>query len=296
MSTTSGRVFDVSGKTAVVTGASSGLGVTFAEALAEAGANVVLAARRTERLEALADSIAATGGTAVPITCDVADPEQVEGLLASACDRFGRVDIMVNNAGVAADAGPSPERLPHELFQQTMQVNLSGVWYGCRAAGARMLRDGDGGSIVNISAMAGLGACWPTAPAYQASKAAVIQLTRVLASSWADRGVRVNAIAPGYFPSELADPYLAIPSFLQRVLDQNPMGRVGDPRELVGPLLFLASAASSYMTGQTVVVDGGLSASIGAPPFSPELVDVLASAVPAGLGERIMPQAAKATA
>ena len=132
---TENGLFDVSGRTAVVTGGSSGLGVTMAEALAGAGANVVVAARRTERLEEVADRIAKAGGTAVAVTCDVTDADQVEALVAGACDRFGRVDIMVNNAGVA-DAGVA-ERLPHDVFEQTVRVNLLGVWYGCRAAGAR---------------------------------------------------------------------------------------------------------------------------------------------------------------
>jgi NAD(P)-dependent dehydrogenase (short-subunit alcohol dehydrogenase family) len=290
--TAGGRLFDIAGRTAVVTGASSGLGVTFARALAAAGANVVLAARRTDRLEEVAGDIAAAGGTAVAVGCDVTDAEQVEALLAAGWERFGRVDIMVNNAGAIPDGGPVPERLPHELFERSVQVNLLGTWHGCRAAGARMLADGRGGAIVNTASVSGLGAGLPTAIAYQASKAAVIQLTRLLGWSWADRGVRVNAIAPGWFPSEATDRFLAIPAAGRHVLGQEPMGRIGQPDELVGALLYLASSASSYVTGQTLVVDGGLSASIGAPPWGEELLRVLEDAVPGGLGRRIRPDAA----
>jgi NAD(P)-dependent dehydrogenase (short-subunit alcohol dehydrogenase family) len=289
---TNSRLFDVSRRTAIVTGASSGLGVTLAEALAEAGANVVVAARRTERLEELADRITAGGGTAVPITCDVTDAEQVEALVATAWDRFGRVDIMVNNAGSIPDGGPVPERLPHELFEQSVRVNLLGVWYCCRAVGARMLLDGRGGSIVNMGSVAGLGGGLPTSIAYQAAKAAVIQLTRVLGWNWADRGVRVNALGPGWFPSEATDPFLAIPAVHRHVLTQKPIGRIGQPHELIGALLYLASDASSYVTGQTLVVDGGFSASIGGSQWSDEVFQVLEDIVPGGLGKRILPEPA----
>ncbi len=152
-----------------------------------------------------------------------------------------------------------------------------------------MLRDGKGGSIINIASILGLGGQQNLAPAYLSTKAAVINLTRTLACSWGDRGVRVNAIAPGWFPSEMTEPFFAAPAFFERIKGQSPMGRVGDPPELAGALLLLASNASSYITGQTLVVDGGSSASIGAPPFSEEVFAEFASAVPDGLGERIMP-------
>jgi NAD(P)-dependent dehydrogenase (short-subunit alcohol dehydrogenase family) len=279
---------DLDGRTAIVTGASSGLGVTYAEALGAAGMNVVLAARRTERLEAVAESIAADGGSALPVTCDVGDPDQVAALAAAACERFGRIDLLVNNAGTTADAGPMPERLPHELFEQTIRVNLLGLWYGCREVGARMLAQGSG-SIINISSVAGLAGLQAFPPAYQASKAAVINLTRNLALSWADRGVRVNCLAPGWFPSEMASSLIEAPIYGDRIRSQLPVGRVGDPRELVGPLLFLASDASSYVTGHTLVVDGGLSASLGHARYGPELYGFHAATVPDGLGEPIMP-------
>jgi NAD(P)-dependent dehydrogenase (short-subunit alcohol dehydrogenase family) len=281
-------LLDVRGRTAVVTGASSGLGVTYAKALAGAGASVVLAARRTDRLETVVKEIEADGGTAVAVTCDVIDAAQVEALVATACDRFGRVDIMVNNAGVAADAGPMPERIPDEAFEYVLQVNLLGTWYGCRSAGARMLADGRGGSIINVSSVGSLGGKPGYPVGYAASKAAVISLTRGLAVNWADRRVRVNALAPGWFPSEMADPFLGAPVYRDHVLDQQPTGRIGDPQELVGALLFLASDASSYVTGHTLFVDGGMGASYAASRYSDDLYAFHAAAA-GELGERIMP-------
>ena len=281
----------VDGRVAVVTGASSGLGEVFARALADAGARVVVAARRQDRLEALADEINAGGGECMACPCDVTDPDQVAAMISGAVDRFGGVDVLVANAGTAGDAGPMAERLPHEMFEQTVRVNLLGVWYCLREAGARMLAQGSG-SIIAVSSVAGLAGqqCFP--PAYQATKAAVINLTRNLALSWADRGVRVNALAPGWFPSEMASPFIEAPVYGDRILSQQPTGRVGDPEELIGPLLFLASDVSSYVTGHTLVVDGGMSASAGHPRYDESLFAFHGAIVPDGLGERIMPVAA----
>ena len=282
-------LFSVRGKTAIVTGASYGLGVTFAQGLASAGANVVLAARSQDKLEAVARHIAEAGGVVRSRYCYVTDSASVAKLVADAWDHFGGVDILINNAGQAAEAEVVPERVPDELFAQTIQVNLTGTFYCCREVGQRMLVDGKGGSIINNASILGLSGSQNMPAAYQASKAAVINLTRNLAVSWADRGVRVNCIAPGWFPSELTGPWFAVPQFLERVQSQAPMLRVGEPRELVGPLLFLASDASSFVTGQTLAVDGGLSAAVGAAPLSDELLGIIAGAVPGGLGERILP-------
>ena len=282
-------LFDIAGKTAIVTGASSGLGEVFSNILAERGANLVLAARRTERLEEVAAKILHGGGNAIAVSCDVGDSAQVKQMVATAAEAFGRVDILVNNAGQVADGGPVPERLPDELFEQTVRVNLLGTWYCCREVGERMLRDGKGGSIINISSIMGLGGQQNHPAAYFSTKAAVINLTRTLACSWGDRGVRVNAIAPGWFPSEMTEPFFAAPAYFERIKGQAAMRRVGDTSELAGALLLLASNASSFITGHTLVVDGGYSASIGAPPFSDEVLAEFASAVPDGLGERIMP-------
>jgi len=284
---TTSEVFDVSGKTAIVTGASSGIGESFAEVLSGAGVTVIAAARREDRLTALAERAAADGRTVVPKVCDVTDSAQVEELVDSTVADHGQLDIMVNNAGTSGDGGPTPERLPHALFEQTVQVNLFGTWYGCQAAARHMLADGKGGSIINISSVLGIGGQQNYPPAYMATKAAVINLTRALAVSWGDREVRVNAIAPGWFPSEMSDPYFAAPPFMASILQQQPMGRVGELHELSGPLLFLASDASSYVNGHTLVVDGGLSASYGAARMSEELTGMFASMIPDGLGTRI---------
>jgi len=280
--------FSVKGKTAVVTGASYGLGRTFAQGLAGAGANVVLAARSKDKLDEVLSAINEAGGTAVAQPCDIADSAAVEAMVGAACDRFGRLDVMVNNAGQSADAGMMPERVPDDVFAQTIRVNLIGTFSCCREAAKRMIADGRGGSIVNIASVAGLAGQQNFPPAYQASKAGVINLTRNLACSWADRGIRVNCIAPGWFPSEMTAPWFAVPQFLARFRDTAPMTRIGDPDELLGPLLFLASDASSFVTGQVLVVDGGLSAAAGAPPYTDELFAIQAAAVP-GFGERILP-------
>lgn len=282
-------MFSLEGKTAVVTGASSGLGVAFAKALAEAGANVVLAARRKERLDALAAELEAAGGRALAIECDVCDSASVKSMVDAARRRFGRVDVLVNNAGGAAEAGHLPEKTPDELFAQTIQVNLMGVFYCAREVAQPMLADGKGGSIINISSIMGMAGQQNAPVAYQASKGAVINLTRNLACSWADRGVRVNCIAPGWFPSELTAGWFAIPAFRDRFVAQAPMQRIGDPRELAGPLLFLASDASSFVTGTILPVDGGLHAAGGATPYEQEHFDLHVGMLGDG-GTRIMPK------
>ena len=194
-----------------------------------------------------------------------------------------RDEVLANIAAV-----PLPDTDP-VAGADAVRVNLLGVWYGCRAAGARMLADGRGGSIINISSVLGLGAQQNFPPAYIATKAGVINLTRALALSWADRGVRVNAIASGWFPSEMTEPFFQIPGFFDAIMVQQPGGRIGDPDELAGPLLFLASDASSYVSGHTLVVDGGMTAGFGAPRRPEEMNATFAQVIPHGLGERIMP-------
>jgi NAD(P)-dependent dehydrogenase (short-subunit alcohol dehydrogenase family) len=283
------RLFKVSGRTAIVTGASSGLGVNFARAFSEAGMNVVLAARRTEKLEELTAELKESGTKAEAITCDVADSSQIAAMVKKTVARFGGIDVLVNNAG-QSDGGPVPEKLPDEMFEQIVRVNLNGLWFCCKQVGAHMLKRGKGGSIINVASVLGLGGQQNFPPGYMATKAAVINLTKTLACSWADRGVRVNAIAPGWYPSEMTGPWLGNPLFLKHIEAQTPMGRVGDPEELIGALLYLASDASSFMTGQTLAVDGGLTASIGSQPLSPEVLGFIEEAVPGGLGVRITPE------
>jgi NAD(P)-dependent dehydrogenase (short-subunit alcohol dehydrogenase family) len=276
----------LAGRTAIVTGASSGLGWTFARALAQAGARVAVAARRRERLADLVQEIEEAGGVAVAVACDVTDAGQVEALIDEATTRVGRVDVLVNAAGVVAEGGLAPEKVPAALFEQTIRVNVLGTWYACQAAAVRMLADGRGGSIVNVASIAGLSGVRQFPPAYQASKAAVINLTRSLACSWGDRGVRVNALAPGWFPTEMTESVFAIPAFKAWAAASTALGRIGDPQELTGALLFLASDASRFVTGHTLVVDGGLSAGAGL-SVPEEAIAVFAEHVPDGLGRPI---------
>ena len=280
--------FSVEGRTAIVTGASSGLGAHFARVLAGAGANVVVAARREDQLAQVAKEIEADGGTALVVRCDVGEPSSVKDMVGAAFERFGTVDILVNNAGVSAEAGMMPERVPDEVFAQTINVNLNGTFSCCREVAVRLFEAGNKGSIINIASVAGLGGQQNFPPAYQASKAAVINLTRNLALSWADRGVRVNAICPGWFPSEMTSAWFAAPPFLQRFEDASAARRIGDLSELDGPLLFLASDASSFVTGQALAVDGGLSAALGNTPYTDELYGLLEMVV-GEPGTRVLP-------
>lgn len=280
-------LFDLKGRTALITGASSGLGVTFAHTLAAAGANVVLAARRAEKLAEVAASIEAQGGRALAVTCDVTDPEQNEAAVAAAVGTFGGLDIAVANAGAVLDGFSLPERLPPAMWAGSIDVNLSGTWYTCQSAGRAMLAAGRG-SIIVIASYTGVAGMPNFPPAYQAAKAAAINITQQLAASWADRGVRVNAIAPGWFPSEMTDAVLAAPIWRERVESHAPMGRTGEPSELSGPLLLLASDAASYMTGAVLTVDGGTSAVVGTDPYTPELFG-LHAAVMGELGSPITP-------
>jgi len=275
---------DLSGRNAVITGASSGIGAHMAEVLARAGARVALMARRKERLTDLASRI---GNGALAIGCDVASEESVRTAMAEAWDQMGRVDILLNAAGIAADGGPTPEKIPYDAFAQTIQVNVTGLWYCCREIGARMLADGKGGSIVNIASIAGING-WPDGPTgYQASKGAVIQITRNLAASWGDRGVRVNAIAPGWFPSEMSEPVLKNPDYRKFAMGSAALQRTGELKELDGPIVFLASDASSYVTGQVLAVDGGTTACFGYSAEPESHRAFLSNVLPHGLGKHI---------
>jgi NAD(P)-dependent dehydrogenase (short-subunit alcohol dehydrogenase family) len=248
-------LFRLDGRVAVVTGASSGLGVTFARGLAGVGASVVMAARRKDRLERLAAELEGQGREALAVVCDITREDDVEQLVDTALKRFGRLDILVNNAGVAY-VGPAEDE-PVEDFQRVMNTNVTGVFLCAKHCGRAMLKAGRG-SIVNIASvlgMVGIGALPQLS--YNTSKGAVINMTRELAAQWAKRGVRVNALAPAWFHTEMTEGMFDNERSIQFIERRTPMGRAGRPEELLGALLLLASDASSYMTGQTIAVDGG---------------------------------------
>ena len=282
-------IFSVKDKTAVITGASSGLGVTFAQILAERGANVVLSARRVENLNTLKESLDSKNFSSMVAQCDVTESAQVANMFTLAEENFGRVDILVNNAGQIAEAGSVPENITDYMFEQTVKVNLIGLWYCCKEGGRRMLSDGRGGSIINLSSVAGLNGMRGMPAAYQATKGAVTTLTKSLAANWADRGVRVNAIAPGWFPSEMTGAWVKKGMFLDHISANSPMGRIGKPEELAGALLLLASNASSFINGEIISVDGGVNASTGLPFFTEEMFSVMEKAVPGDLAKRVKP-------
>jgi len=244
--------FRLDGKVAVVTGASSGLGVAFAKALAEAGADVVLGARRVDRLADTGALVTAAGRNCASIQTDVTKPEQCDALIAHAIEKFGRVDILVNNAGVGT-AVPATHETP-EQFKSVIDVNLFGAYWMAQAFAKA---NKDGGAIVNISSVLGLKPQGLPQAAYASSKAGIIGLTRDLAAQWTGRkNIRVNALAPGFFPSEMSD---ELPKDMVNMIKMfTPAGRLGDPEELAATLIWLVSDASSYVTGITVPVDGGL--------------------------------------
>jgi NAD(P)-dependent dehydrogenase (short-subunit alcohol dehydrogenase family) len=245
-------LFRIDGKVAIVTGASSGLGVAFAQALAEAGADVVLGARRVDRLQETRKLVDAIGRRAVVVQTDVADPEACSALVEEAMRELGRVDILVNNAGVGT-AVPATRETP-EQFRQVVDVNLNGCYWMAQACG-RVMEPGS--SIVNISSVLGLTTAGLPQAAYAASKAGLIGLTRDLAQQWTGRkGIRVNALAPGFFASEMTDQYPE--GYLEAMAPRIPAGRKGDAAELAAALVFLASDAGGYVTGQTIAVDGGM--------------------------------------
>jgi NAD(P)-dependent dehydrogenase (short-subunit alcohol dehydrogenase family) len=238
-------------RVSIVTGASSGLGARFAAVLAGAGAKVVAAARRLDRLEELAASDSAIH----PVACDVTDDDDRRRLVATTLERFGRIDVLVNNAG-AGSGGPELQA-SLETFRSVLRLNLEAV-FALSQAVAESMRARGSGSIVNISSMFGLVASVPVPDAgYVASKSAVNGLTRELAVQWGADGVRVNAIAPGWFLSELTTELFEDPKTERWLSRQLPLGRPGRIEELDGVLLFLASDASSYCTGQVIAVDGG---------------------------------------
>lgn len=255
MTKTIKELFDLTEKTAIVTGGSRGLGREMAEGLAEAGASLMLCARREEWLNETLEEFRGRGFAAEGKICDVSKAEDIQAVVNKTVQKFGKIDILVNNAGISW--GAMPEDMPLEKWQQVLDVNLTGCFLFAQIAGREMLKK-EKGSIINITSVSGLtsSANGPFYAGYVASKAGLIGLTRELAASWGRKGIRVNAIAPGFFHSRLADKVIDI--YERSIQETNAIPRIGREGELKGATVFLASDASSYITGQTIVVDGGM--------------------------------------
>jgi NAD(P)-dependent dehydrogenase (short-subunit alcohol dehydrogenase family) len=252
------ELFDLSGKTAIVTGGGSGIGRQMAGALAELGANIVVCARKLERCEKAAAELSGLGVQALALRCDLRQPDDAQEVVDRTVEELGRVDVLVNDAGTSW--GAPAEDTPLDGWRKVIDVNLTGLFLMSQAAARRMITQG-GGAIVNIASVAGLHGSPPgmmDAVAYSASKGGVVALTRDLAWKWAQYGIRVNAIAPGFFPSDMSR--VLLERFGDAFLQGIPLGRFGGPDDLKGAVAFLASPAGAYVTGHTLVVDGGQSA------------------------------------
>ena len=249
------NLFNIKGKVAIVTGASSGLGRQFALALAREGANVAILARRVEKLEEVKAEVEALGVECISVKCDVVDNESIKNAVASVVKRFGRIDILVNNAGVGT--GAPAELQEDSVWNMTINTNLNGVYFVAREVGKVMIKQ-NYGKIINIGSIHST-VCMNGSPisAYCASKGGVAMLTKALACEWAKHNITVNAIGPAYFESEMTDQVINTPEFAQAVMAYCPMGRVGKEGELDGAVVYFASDASSYTTGQLLTIDGG---------------------------------------
>lgn len=247
--------FDLKGNVAVITGASSGLGVQMAKALATQGADIVVLARRKDKLESVAREIEALGVRCLPVQCDITDIEQIKKSVATIIEKFGKIDILINNAG-SGTITPA-EELTDEAWQHVVDIDLSGVFKVSREVGKEMIKK-NYGRIINISSMYGLvgNMIGPTA-GYHAAKGGVVNLTRALAAEWGKYGITVNSICPGYFETELTIDTLSTDSFKAYAKSSIPVGRYGNAGELDSAAIFLAARESSYITGMNIAVDGG---------------------------------------
>lgn len=249
-------LFKLEGKTAIVTGGGRGLGAQIAQGFAEAGANVVVCSRKLEACEETAEGLKGLGVKALALKCDVTNEQDVENVIRKTVEEFGTVDILVNNSG--ATWGAPAEEMPLEAWQKVMNVNVTGTFLMSRAAGQVMLKQ-KSGKIINISSVAGLGGIDPelmNTIGYNTSKGAVITFTKDLAAKWGQYNINVNAIAPGFFPTKMSE--VLIERGKEQFLKQTPLNRFGSDEDLKGAALFLASKASDYITGDVVVVDGGM--------------------------------------
>lgn len=249
-------MFSLAGRRAIVTGASRGIGQAIAVGLARQGAEVLAVARSGDALEETAALARDASGSVVPHVADLRSSEEIDAAVDRAVAELGGLDILVNNA--ASDHYSRVEQTDLATFQQVIELNLRSCWLLCQKASAA-LRDGDGGSVINVASMLGLVANTHES-AYVAAKHGLVGLTRALALEWARRGVRVNALAPGYVETAMTTPGLVLDDYAAMVLRKTPMGRWAQPEEMVGAVVFMASQASSFMTGQVLVVDGGWTA------------------------------------
>jgi len=251
------QLFDLTGRVAIVTGGAAGLGRQMAEALGEMGADLVLCARKKERCEQEAQNLASLGVKTLAVGCDVRKPADIQDVVDRAAAEFGKIDILINNAGVSW--GAPVEDMPLEAWNKVIETNLTGTFLFSQAAGKIMLRQGRG-KIINIASVAGFRGAPPELPAtgYHASKGGVIAFTKDLACKWARHNINVNAIAPGWFPTHMSEVVIERnrDAFLKRI----PLGRFGSENDLKGAAVFLASEASDFVTGHVLVVDGGQTA------------------------------------
>ena len=248
------EVFSLEGKSALVTGASRGIGAAIATAFAEAGADVALAARSTSDIEQLAGKIEALGRRAIPITTDVTNPDDVRACLAKTIDGLGKIDTLVNNAGGTKFMAPLIDLRP-DGWHKAIALNLDSVFMFCQEAGRHMVANGSG-SVINMSSVAGVHGA-PALSYYSAAKHAVVGLTKTLAIEWGDSGVRVNALCPGWVKTELNRPFWSDPETSASFVQNQPIKRWGEPEEIAAAAVWLASDAASYVTGSTIVIDGG---------------------------------------
>jgi NAD(P)-dependent dehydrogenase (short-subunit alcohol dehydrogenase family) len=251
-------LFDLTGKTAIITGGGRGLGEQMAEGLAEAGANIVLCSRKKEACQQVADRLATTGVKTLALACDISQPEDIKNVVHQTIEKFGRIDILINNSG--ATWGAPVEEMPLEAWQKVMNINVTGTFLMSQEAGKEMIKQ-KAGKIINIASIAGLGGTDPQymdTIGYNTSKGAVITFTKDLAVKWGQHNIQVNAIAPGFFPTKMSGAIME--QGKDYFLSQTPLKRFGSEADLKGASVFLASAASNYITGDILTVDGGVHA------------------------------------